>query len=108
MNTRRSLLFFNVLPLIGLVLLIFWHTPHAVFLAIPFVFVWDSIAGPAIITVVGSSVDAERRTMVFSLQSIFRRLARLLAYGIAFVSIAWLGRESGFRFAVACGVVMLL
>ena len=108
LNTRRSLLLFNLLPLAGLGLLMAWRSAAAVFVAVPLVFVWDSMAGPAIITVVGSSVDAPRRTMVFSLQAIVRRGARLAAYGLTFAAVVWLGRESGFRWAVGMGVAMLL
>ena len=52
------------------------------FLAVPFVFIWDSIAGPALLTVVGDSLPSDRRAMAFSLQSLFRRIARILAYAI--------------------------
>lgn len=108
LNTRRSLLLFNLLPLLGLGVLAVWASPLAVFAAVPLVFVWDSIAGPSIITVVGSSVPAERRTMVFSLQAIFRRVARMGAYGVSAAAVWWLGSEAGFRAAAALGGVMLI
>ena len=69
-NTRRGLLLFNAAPLVGLLILLFWHATAAVFVAIPFVFVWDSLAGPALLTVVGDSLPSERRAMAFSLQSL--------------------------------------
>lgn len=108
LNTRRSLLLFNALPLLGLGVLAAWASPLAVFAAVPLVFVWDSIAGPSIITVVGSSVPAERRTMVFSLQAIFRRVARVGAYGVSAAAVWLLGSTAGFRTAAALGAVMLI
>jgi MFS family permease len=81
-NTRRSLLLFNAAPLVGLAILFLWRQPIAVFFAIPFVFIWDSIAGPALLTVVGDSLPSDRRAMAFSLQSLFRRVARIMAYAI--------------------------
>ncbi len=107
-NTRRALLLFNLLPLAGLVLLFSWKSTAAVFVAIPFIFVWDSIAGPATITVVGDSLDPARRTMAFSMQSIFRRVSRILAYLISAPLIAWLGRVDGLRADVAIAVVLVL
>ncbi|MBI1825382.1 MAG: MFS transporter [Planctomycetes bacterium] len=114
-NTRRSLLFFNFLPLIGLALLAFWDSTLAVFVAVPFVFAWDSIAGPATITVVGESLPPDRRTMALSLQSISRRLSRIFAYCVSAPLIWWLGRQNGVRadaviaflFVLAAGAVQL-
>ncbi len=94
-NTRRALLLFNFLPFIGLAVLALWQAPLAVFVAIPFVFAWDSIAGPATLTVVGEAVPPDRRTMAFSLQAIFRRVSRVLAYCISAALVLWLGRIRG-------------
>ncbi len=108
-NTRRSLLFFNFLPIVGLCILFAWDSAVAVFVAIPFVFAWDSIAGPATITVVGDTLPPHRRTMAFSLQSIFRRVSRILAYCISAPLIWWLGRINGVRAdaVIALGLVLV-
>jgi MFS family permease len=108
-NTRRSLLFFNFLPLVGLGMLYLWTSQAAIFLAIPFIFVWDSIAGPAVITVVGDALPPDRRTMAFSLQAIFRRASRIVAYCISAPLIANLGRVDGVRadVAIAIGLVIV-
>ncbi len=106
-NTRRSLLLFNLLPFVGLAILALWSVPIAVFIAIPFIFAWDSIAGPAIITVVGDAVPPERRTMAFSLQAIFRRLSRVLAYCISAPLVLWLGRIHGVRADAAIAVLFV-
>ena len=108
-NTRRSLLLFNMLPLVGLGLLAVWASPIAVFLSIPFVFVWDSIAAPAIITVVGDAVPADRRTMAFSMQAIFRRTSRIVAYGVCAIFLWLLGTMGGVRTtAVLAGILVLV
>lgn len=107
-NSRRALLFFNFLPLVGLIILFAWKSTAAVFLAIPFIFVWDSIAGPATITVVGDSLDPARRTMAFSMQSIFKRTSRIVAYLISAPLVAWLGRVNGLRADVAIAVGLIL
>ena len=56
-NTRRALLLFNALPLVGLAILLVWPNKYAVFVALPFVGIWNSIAGPATLRVVGDSLS---------------------------------------------------
>jgi MFS family permease len=107
-NTRRALLVFNLLPLIGLALLFVWRSQVAVFVAIPFIFAWDSIAGPATITVVGQALPSDRRTMVFSMQSIFRRVARIFAYCVSGLLIYFLGDENGVRADVLVAIFFVL
>ncbi len=108
LNTRRALLLFNVLPLVGLGILLLWQAPIAVFLAIPFIFVWDSIAGPAVITVVGDAIPPDRRAMAFSLQAIFRRLSRIVAYAISGLFVWQFGRVGGVRADVAISIGLIL
>lgn len=105
-NTRRALLVFNVLPLVGLAILFAWDVWAAVFLAIPFIFIWDSIAGPAIVTVVGDSLPSDRRTMAFSVQAIFRRVSRVVAYCVSAPLVYSLGRIDGVR--ASAGVALVL
>jgi len=106
-NTRRGLILFNATPLAGLLILLLWHSPVAVFAAIPFVFVWDSLAGPALLTVVGDSLPPDRRAMAFSLQSLLRRLSRVFAYSINALLVIVMGTTLGMHaaFGISIGVV---
>ena len=106
-NTRRALLVFNVLPLFGLTILLVWPNKYAVFAALPFVGIWNSIAGPATLRVVGDSLSTHRRSMAFSLQSIQKRLSSLLAYFISGALVAWLGAVAGVRVAIALAMVLV-
>ncbi|HEY3241782.1 MAG TPA: hypothetical protein VGM03_00395 [Phycisphaerae bacterium] len=115
-NTRRALLLFNALPLVGLGILLGWSSRYAPLAAVPFVFVWDSIAGPATLTVVGQTLAPEHRTMAFSLQSIFRRVARIVAYSISAAALWVAGRRTaeggglihGFQLGVLLGIAAVL
>lgn len=107
-NTRRGLLLFNATPLVGLLILMFWQSTLAVYVAVPFVFVWDSLAGPALLTVVGDSLSPERRAMAFSLQSLFRRLSRVVAYAITSLLILGTGQKLGMRTAFALSFAVVL
>ncbi len=106
-NTRRALLLFNALPLIGLAVLLAWPNKYAVFITLPFVGVWNSIAGPATLRVVGASLAEHRRSMAFSLQSIQKRLSSLLAYFVSGQVVLWLGEAAGVRAAVALAIVLV-
>src|SRR5260370_849752 len=77
--TARALLLSNPLPLSARGPLVAGPTKTAVFVALPFVGLWNSIAGPATLRVVGDSLHEHRRTMAFSLQSIQKRVSSLLA-----------------------------
>ena len=107
-NTRRGLLLFNAAPLVGLLVLMLWHHPAAVFVAIPFVFVWDSLAGPALLTVVGDSLPSDRRAMAFSLQALFRRVARILAYAVNALLVWLTGTRLGMEWAFGLSFAVVL
>ena len=106
-NTRRALLLFNALPLAGLAILLAWPSKYAIFVALPFVGVWNSIAGPATLRVVGDTLAEHRRSMAFSLQSIQKRLSSLLAYFVSGYLVLWLGKVQGVRAAVALSIALV-
>jgi len=108
-NTRRSLLLFNLTPLVGLLILLLGHSTAAVFVAIPFVFVWDSLAGPALLTVVGDALPSEQRAMAVAMQSLFRRFSRIFAYALnaAFVLVAGTTMGMHTAFLVSAAVVLM-
>jgi len=106
-NTRRALLLFNALPLAGLALLLVWPSKYAVFVALPFVGVWNSIAGPATLRVVGDTLAEHRRSMAFSLQSIQKRISSLLALLMSGQLVLWLGETQGVRAGVALSIALV-
>ncbi len=109
LDTRRALLIFNALPLVGLGVLLGWESKYAFPVALPFVGVWNSIAGPATLRVVGDTLAEHRRAMAFSLQSIQKRLASLLAYAASGGLVLAFGEVQGTRAALvlAMGLVVL-
>jgi MFS family permease len=107
-NTRRALLLFNALSLVGLIILLVWPYPvMAVFIALPFVGTWNSIAGPATLRVVGDSLATHRRSMAFSLQSIQKRLSSILANGISGLFVLLFGGEWGVRAGVGLSILLV-
>lgn len=106
-NTRRALLLFNALPLVGLVILLAWESRYAIFVALPFVGVWNSIAGPATLRVVGDTLAEHRRSMAFSLQSIQKRASSLLASFASGELVLLFGKVQGVRAALALSIVLV-
>jgi MFS family permease len=105
-NTRRALLLFNALPLIGLLILL-WPNKYAVFAALPFVGIWNSVSGPAMLRVVGDSLAMHRRSMAFSLQSIQKRLSSLLSGFISGLLVYVLGELLGVQAAIGLAFVLV-
>jgi MFS family permease len=66
------------------------------------------LAGPALLTVVGDSLPPERRAMAFSLQSLLRRLSRVIAYGINALLVLAVGVKLGMQAAFAISFVVVL
>ena len=92
---RRALLLFNALPLLGLVILYFWPSQYAVFVALPFVGIWNSIAGPATLRVVGDTLSMRAGSMAFSLQSMQKRISSILAYAVSGALVLRFGEQEG-------------
>jgi MFS family permease len=107
LDTRRALLLFNAMPLAGLGILLAWPSKYAIFVALPFVGVWNSIAGPATLRVVGDTLAEHRRSMAFSLQSIQKRFSSLLAYFVSGELVLRLGQVAGVRAALALSIALV-
>jgi MFS family permease len=106
-NTRRALLLFGALPLIGLTVLLAWPSRYAIFAALPFVGIWNSIAGPATLRVVGDTLSMRRRSMAFSLQSIQKRVSSILAYLLSGGLVVTLGEVQGVRAGIAVSIALV-
>jgi hypothetical protein len=84
-----------------------WPSQYAIFVALPFVGIWNSISGPPMLRVVGDSLSPHRRSMAFSLQSIQKRISNILAYVISGQLVLALGRFQGVRAALALAVALV-
>jgi MFS family permease len=106
-NTRRALLIFGALPLVGLTILLAWPSQYAIFVALPFVGIWNSIAGPATLRVVGDTLSTRRRAMAFSLQSIQKRISSIVAYFISGALVVTWGEVLGVRAGIALSMILV-
>ncbi|MCI0362558.1 MAG: MFS transporter [Phycisphaerales bacterium] len=112
LGTRKALIGFALLPLVGYALLLTAVTPGLAtimaFAALPFITAYDSISQPATLTVVGDTLKAQHRTMAISLQSIQRRISRIFAYLIGGALVYTFGAVMGVKMGVALSVILVL
>ena len=109
LGTRRALIAFSILPMIGYGMILAWASPLAPYLAMPFILAYDSFSQPATLTVVGDTLKAQHRTMAFSLQAIQRRIPRIIAFisGGAMIT-ALQSATNGVRISVGISAVLVL
>lgn len=112
LGARRSFLLFTLMPIAGAAIVLLWPSMYAPLVAVPFLTAWDSISMPATLTVVGETVPKERRTLAFSLQSIQRRIPRVVGYVVGGLLMARKGDELGMHIALVafmtCAAIALV
>jgi MFS family permease len=108
LGTRRALIAFAMLPLVGYGMILAWVSPIVAFAALPFIAAYDSISQPATLTVIGDTLKAQHRTMAFSLQSIQRRIPRIIAYISGGALVTALGSVGGVKAGVLASAALVL
>ncbi len=115
LGDRGSLLLFGGLTILGYLTFLFVPGAWAVVVAVLLILAWEPLSVPVTFTTVGSTVAKERQGMAFALQSIQKRLPKILGPVIAgFVldaaaearGSAIEGHEIGMRVLVAVALVL--
>src|SRR5438093_9173656 len=83
LGDRGSLLLFGSLTVSGYLLFLFSPSAAVTVIAALLIMGWEPLAVPVTFTTVGSTVDESRRGMAFALQSIQKRLPKVLGPVIA-------------------------
>lgn len=83
LGDRGSLLVFGVLTVAGYVLFLTWSTPAGAVVAALLILGWEPLSVPVTFTTVGATVSDAGRGMAFALQSIQKRLPKILGPMIA-------------------------
>jgi predicted MFS family arabinose efflux permease len=78
LGDRGSLLLFGLLTVAGYVLFLAWQAPAAAVVAALLILGWEPLSVPVTFTTVGSTVGLPGRGMAFALQSIQKRLPKIL------------------------------
>jgi MFS family permease len=108
LGTKRALLLFNVLSMIGFLVVILIPAWQAVLAGAALFLSWTAISLPATMSLVARVLPKNKRTMGVSMHSLVRRIPMALGplVGGAFI-VAW-GVERGVRLAFGGALVMAL
>ena len=95
LGDRGSLILFGVLTLSGYVLFLTWTAPAAAILATLLILGWEPLSVPVTFTTVGATVTRAGQGMAFALQSIQKRLPRIIGPAVAGLVLAAAASDHG-------------
>jgi MFS family permease len=105
---KRALLVFNFVSVVGYLIVIFVHTWWAVLVGAAFFISWSALSLPATMEVIAQVVPKNKRTMSVSLQSLVRRVPKMIGPVIGGTFIAVWGVERGVRYAFVAALALAL
>ncbi len=108
LGTKRALLVFNLLSMVGYLIVIFVHTWWAVLLGAAFFISWSAISLPATMELIALVVPKSKRTMGVSLQALVRRIPKMLGPLMGGTFIAIWGVDAGVRYAFIAALAFAL
>lgn len=108
LGTKRALLVFNALSMIGYLCVIFIRTWWAVLIGAVFFISWSAISLPATMDLLSRIVPKSRRAMGVSVVSLVRRVPKMLGPVVGGVCIAVGGVETGVRTAFVAALALAL
>ena len=115
LGDRGSLIVFGTLTVAGYLLFLVWDSPVAAIVATLLIVGWDPLSVPVTFTTVGATVTPRNQGMAFAIQSIQKRVPKIVGPAIAgFVLAAAiqhagsqeLGRIVGMRWLVGASLVL--
>ncbi len=114
LGDRGSLLFFGSLTIAGYAMFLLVPLDWTTVIACLLILGWESLSMPATFTTVGATLAKERRGMAFAIQSIQKRLPKIVGPVIAGFVLAWfireygeeVGRSRGMHVLVGCAMAL--
>ena len=104
LGSKRSLVVFNVLAVLGYGAFAAARTWWILLLALPLVMAWQSFSLPATFSVVGNALPSGRRSVAIAMQSLVRRVPVALGPIVGGLIIAAYGLVAGVRLALVIGI----
>jgi MFS family permease len=98
-GTKRSLLLFNLIAMIGFVIVILIPAWQAVLVGAVFFLSWSAISLPATMSLIFQVLPGEKRTMGVSMHSLVRRIPMALGPILGGLCISVWGERGGVRMA---------
>ena len=94
---RRAFLIFLVAALAGYFVYLLSPSWPFLFLGLALAMAWQSMASPAIFATIGDALPRERRAMGFTVQSILKRVPRVISPVLGGAMIGAMGLQAGIR-----------
>ena len=95
LGDRGSLILFGLLTVAGYGLFLAWTAPAAAIIATLLIVGWEPLSVPVTFTTVGATVTRSSQGMAFALQSIQKRLPRIIGPAVAGIVLAAAARHHG-------------
>jgi MFS family permease len=103
---KKALLVFNLIALVGYLIVILFQSWAAVLIGAFFFMAWSSVSLPATMSLVSSVMPSNKRTMGVSLLSITKRIPKALGPVIGGLLIGLYGEVQGIRYAFMVAFVL--
>jgi len=107
-GTKRALLVFNLMAMIGFVLVILVPSIYAVLFGALFFLAWSAISLPATMGLVARILPSSKRTMGVSMHSLVRRIPMSVGPLLGGLFIGIWGEVKGVRLAFAAALLMAI
>ncbi len=108
LGTKRALLFFNALSMVGYLCVILIRSWWAVLIGAAFFISWSAISLPATMDLLAKIVPRNKRTMGVSVLALIRRVPKMLGPVVGGTCIAAWGVEQGVRTAFILALALAL
>jgi MFS family permease len=95
LGDRGSLILFGALTVAGYVLFLTWSTPVIAVIAALLIVGWEPLSVPVTFTTVATTVTTRNQGMAFALQSVQKRLPRIVGPAVAGLVLAAAARHHG-------------
>lgn len=105
---KRALLLFNLLAILGYVIVIAFPYWQAVIIGSIFFLSWTAISLPATMDLVAKNLPSHKRTMGVSMHSLVRRIPMGLGPIIGGMFIVWYGETTGVRIAFGVAIAFAI
>ena len=105
---RKSLLLFSLISIAGYILVLIWQSWLALLLGSFLFLAWSALSLPATLSVIASSLQANRHTMGVGVQSLIRRVPMMLGPLLGGWLLTRFGWTAGVRYALELCIGMSL
>ncbi len=105
---KRALLVFNLIAILGYMIVIFIPTWWAVIIGAIFFLSWSAISLPATMSLVSAVLPENKRTMGVSMHSLVRRIPMALGPVVGGFLITWKGEIVGVRWAFILALLLAI